>query len=344
VAKKTAGLIIQFLLISSVAGVGWADDDEDGTDGGNPGAVVRWSPLVELSGFGDIVSSYRGPGLGSSFQIGQAEIDLTADLGRRVGAEIAIAYENEAFTMGAFVVGVTLYERAGGAGGFSGIDAVSISAGQFDVPFGIDWKVYPSFDRKLISVPLVVEGTHGAWNDFGATARLKGRWGNASAFAVDDLPIEGAAGGENVESIGDYAGGGRLGLKPWRSLEIGASYAHGAGDSAASTQQLAGADVQYGIGRYAFKGEYIAHTFLPSSGAEFQSHGFYIQALCKARGYYLVARHDAFDDATFSAAAETRSSAGAGWIISEHCQLRFEYQRWGTHPDHSGLMQIAFAF
>jgi hypothetical protein len=335
------------LLLAASAGSIRAGDEDGSTapESTAPAqtAAVHWSPSLHVSGFGDIVSSYHGAV--TSFHVGQAEIDLSADLGHRVGAEMAITYADDSFTLGALVVGLTIYEKSKGAAGFLGLDAASVSAGQFDVPFGIDWRVYPSFDRKLISVPLVVEGTHGGWNDYGVAARMNSRWGNAAGYVMDDLAFEGEdSDGNELAGDGDYAAGGRIGLRPVRSLEIGGSYARSDGGPESLDQVLVGMDLQYALGPISVKGEYIAHEITPFSGPEFQSSGFYYQAMYLAKQYYVVGRHDAFDDATLPGAAARRISAGAGWIVSEQCELRVEWQRCSPVMGYCALTQIAFTF
>jgi hypothetical protein len=330
--------------LMTAGGPAVADGEEDAAEA-EPGVVVRRSPSVEISGFGDLVASYHGGGVGGSFRVGQAEIDLTVDLGRRVGAEMAIAYEGEIFSLGAFVVGVTLYERTDGKPGILGLEVASVSGGQFDVPFGIDWKVYPSFDRRLISVPLVVEQTHGGWNDYGFTGRLNARWGNVALFAVSDLEFAGTvAGGEEIASDADYALGGRVGLRPLGSVELGGSYALSEGNPGAFDQELVGADFQLDAAPFAFKGEYISHTITPFGGPHFRTHGFYFQAIYSTRGYFLVARHDALGATAMQGSSPRRTSAGGGWIITENCELRIEYQRSASHIRDCALTQVAFAF
>ena len=117
-------------------------------------------PPLELSGFADILWQIHDPEFGTeTFALGQAEIDLATSLEDRIDVEMAVAYDPDAgsFGLGALVMDFRLFgDPESHFFSFDGVDHAGLVIGQMDVPFGIDWMVYPSIDRKLITGPLVV--------------------------------------------------------------------------------------------------------------------------------------------------------------------------------------------
>ena len=220
---------------------------------------------------------------------------------------------------------------------------MAVGGGQYDVPFGIDWKVYPSIDRKLVSVPLVVENTHNGWNDLGGYLFAEDDWGNLSAFVANGFCFEGEdCFGDELETENKFSVGGRLGLTPFEQLEIGGSYASIEGQAGSHYMDLIGGDIQFAIGDLEMKAEYIAHRFHLVGNEKFTNDGFYWQGLYNVKQWYVVGRYGEFlPDG--SRTDISRFSSGIGCSVNQALQLRIEYQI--NNASENGMMfQAAVSF
>jgi hypothetical protein len=126
------------------------------------------STALRIFGFGDLLATFRDETDGRTFDVGQAEVDMEGELTDRLAMSLAIAYDEGSFGIGALTVDYSAWFADESRPPMLGIENVTVGGGQFDVPFGIDYHVYPSIDRKLVSSPLIVENTHDSWNDYGA--------------------------------------------------------------------------------------------------------------------------------------------------------------------------------
>ena len=271
---------------------------------------INGLPALEMSGFGDFCNlRSRRDGVAGRYEIGQVEVGLSALVDTRLGVDMAIAYDGEGFSLGAFTTDFRLLGQDDSHFYHSdALESMGIVAGQFDVPFGIDWRVYPSVDRLLISTPLVVEGTHEAWNDYGVQSYVQTRHINAVAYLVNGADIAAA----------DMAVGGRIGWNAGQVLEVGLSLAGFFVDDERRNADLLGVDAVLQLGALAAKGEYIRH-----SAREDDSRGFYAQAVWDFGRYFAVGRYGFF---TRDSQDAKRVSTGLGWRIVEACQVRSEYQ------------------
>lgn len=285
---------------------------------------------VEIAGFADVL--YVGGE--DRFDLGQVEIDLVTPIAGEVDLEIAIALDEGTFTTGAVTADFHLWGREGSHFRQSqGIDHTGLIVGQFDVPFGIDWNVYPSIDRKLVSGPLVIENTHDGWNDVGLQGYLQAGRLNGAVYAVNGF------GYEEVEM--NLSLGGRIGFGLLEQLEIGGSYAAFLNGDYELDMGLIGADVQFSQGRLALKGEFVAHSLGLAGDGDSTNAGFYAQSLYDLDRYFLVARYGSF--APDEGENMSRVSLGAGWIIRDGCQMRFE-QQINSEEDNLSLVQMVVAF
>jgi len=136
----------------------------------NSEITIGETTTLQIYGFGDLLANFQKENDGETFNIGQAEVDLESDLTDKFSMALAIAYDEGNFTIGAFTADYNIWSASETTPSLWGIENVTIGGGQFDVPFGIDYHVYPSIDHKLVSTPLVVESTHDSWNDLGGYA------------------------------------------------------------------------------------------------------------------------------------------------------------------------------
>jgi hypothetical protein len=286
---------------------------------------------VEITGFADFgYAARQGEDQPDDYGFGQMEVDLTTGIGNCIGIEAAIAYNTETETFGSreFVVDFSLFGSKGNH--FyeaSGIDHAGIAAGKFDVPFGIDWQVYPSIDRKLVSAPLIVESTHNAWNDYGVQAYLESSQFNMVVFGtngfgyqwVDEFSVP-------TEISVKMAVGGRVGFAPHEWVEIGGSYASFFNEDDENDMDMIGADLQFNYEDLSIKGEYIMNRTGLTYDESWENSGFYAQGLYDFGRVFLVGRYGMLFAFEEGADDWTRISAGAGWVILQNAELRLEYQ------------------
>jgi len=305
--------------------------------------AINESTTLEIVGFGDLLATFQDENDGRTFDIGQAEVDLESELTSRFVIALAIAYDEGSFAMGAFTADYKVWSASESTPSILGIDNVTVGGGQYDVPFGIDYHVYPSIDRKLVSSPLVVENTHDSWNDLGAYASAEAAWGNVTVFVANGFCHEGIdPDGNGLETHNDLAAGGRVGITPLENIEVGGSIASITGLDDSHDMILAGADLQVTAAGLEIKGEYIVHEFDAREGSDFTNDGYYLQGLYGIGEWYLVGRYGEFRPDQQSADIG-RMSAGIGRSINDIIELRFEYQANEAMKD-IAVFQVAFGF
>jgi len=314
---------------------------------------------IEWSGFFDVVgSARRAADDETQFGLGQAEIDLASQLSNRVAVEAAVAYNNETgnFELGAALVDIHLFSREEGERHTRsfGIDHTYVLAGQFDVPFGIDYHVYPSIERKLVTAPLVVDLTHGGWNDYGvqfgleaAQANFVCYWVNGfeSSLEVLDEAQTLATGEEVYEEINTSpadAFGTRLGITPFSWLEIGSSLAAGWNSSGRDEMILVGADIQLALNNLEIKGEYISHS-LNRTIAEENNRGWYAQATYSVfSNAFVTTRYGSFKSEQQDWYGQ--GSVGLGYALADGVELRWESSIHENGEDNQNFVQLVAGF
>lgn len=304
---------------------------------------------IEITGFGDFFYAVRqGNEQEDDFELGQVEVDLAATIDEEISIETAIAYDTEGgtFGLGCFIVDFHLFGSEGGHFRPAvDIDHSGIIVGQFDVPFGIDWNVYPSIDRKLVSGPLVVENTHDFWNDFGVQGYLETKWFNAVVYGTNGFGYESTDNaGKPVNVEMKAAFGGRIGFKLHETIEIGGSYTGFLNQDNKLDMSLMGADLQFNYEGLSIKGEYIAHGLALAGDNDVINTGFYAQGMYNFGKFFLVSRYGIFLPDMEEANNLTRVSTGVGWVIRENCELRFEYQADPENDDDVAFLQLAAGF
>ncbi|MFC1563503.1 hypothetical protein ACFL6G_01145 [candidate division KSB1 bacterium] len=302
------------------------------------GTESSLAPL-EITGFADYYT-IRGVERTeeSSYQFGQVEVDLETNIDEKVVIGAAIAFDpgSETFGMGAFTVDFRLFgNEEGHFRTGSDVNTSGIMIGQFDVPFGLDWQVYPSIDRKLVTGPVAVENLHDYWNDYGFQAYIDTRYFNAvvygtNGFGYDDVDL-------------NLSMGGRFGFRPHESLEIGSSYASFMNENNKSDMSLLGFDAQFSYDAFSFKSEYITRKNGLLGGHTLTSTGYYAQGLYDFGKYFIVSRYGRFDPDKDGNDYFTRLSAGGGYVILDGCELRLEYQV-NNMEDNRMYMQLAVGF
>jgi hypothetical protein len=302
---------------------------------------------LEISGFFDVTTSYNhNADDKTDFAMNQAEVDMEKQLSDIASASVAIAYNSEesVFELAVAEVGINLYENDN-----SFLTSINVYGGQFDVPFGIDYNVYASIDRKLVSAPLAVDLTHCGWNDFGAKVELNATQGNLMLFWVNGFTpsdevidvVEATLSLSVVDPTPANAFGGRLGVAPVENLEIGGSFSMGINESNENEMLMFGGDLQWAYDKFQVKGEYITHS-LNRSVEEVKNQGYYAQALYNFGQVFLVGRYGSFQ---FDSADWTnRISAGIGFVVTEGVELRWESTIWKDSDNNTNLLQLVAGF
>ncbi len=322
---------------------------------------------LEITGFGDLYSAFRqGDGENNDFEIGQVEIDFETNVDEKIIIGAAVAYDpgSETFGLGAFTVDFHLFDsESGHFRPVSGIDHSGIIVGQFDVPFGIDWHVYPSIDRMLVSAPLVVETTHDGWNDYGVQGYAEGQWYNAVVFGSNGFGYQAA-----YDSVGTFLGynewgydpedatldiqdwdmkfsfGGRVGITPNEAIEVGGSYGGFMNQDDKMDMALMGVDLQLNHENFSLKGEYIVQQLGIAGDTILTNSGYYAQGTYDTGKYFFVARYGMFNPDLEGADELTRLSLGAGWRVLDGCELRFEYQDNSAENADVSYIQMVVGF
>ena len=299
-----------------------------------------------LSGFLDVrAADYRtDPNV---FSMGDFELDLAREVGRKVQVAAALVVNDEGaeLAVGFFdvhVVGAPIAPR----GRLPVEKGFRVQIGRFDVPFGGDWQYFAAKDRPELSAPLTTETVmDGGYNDVGL--RLLGGTGSLGWSAYW---LRGEGEGTLV--------GGRLAMTPFdnpyrlrervRALELGASALHDFdGDGGTeSTSFAVDAELRGPLGR--LRAEYVRRDLRPVEGREERLvlSGFHVTATFDAgapAGVPLTpyARYDTAKEepspAREPSGGETwgrtgRLSAGLNAGLFDRLSLKLEFQRTLSAP------------
>lgn len=323
---------------------------------------------VNVSGHFDVQAVGRNAELGNNnFQIGQLAVDLTSDLSSRVMAAMEIAYDfDEQVAIDEAFVDWNVYRVNGEPkNNPMGTLSVGFMVGQFDVPFGLDWRSYRSVDRPLASIPTVIANTHRGWNDLGVEMHGELTWANWSAFAVNgfgtsptlrlpDRPVrvDLTAGAQSDNVVPTEAYGARFGLVMSPNIEFGTSFAAGYTDDNMQDERLFGFDFTGQTELFELKAEFINHQ-RNRVGAKESVFGYYMQEKFNIGDrWFGVMRQDAFNaDGTVvypqnvaMTSTLLSTSAGCGYRVGPSAQVRAEYQLTEGSNNDTVYLQTAVGF
>ncbi len=326
---------------------------------------------INVSGHFDVQAVSRNTELGNNeFQIGQLALDLSSDLSDRVFAAMEIAYGfDEQVDIDEAFVDWNVY-RWDGRPRVNPLATVSVGfrAGQFDVPFGLDWRSYRSVDRPLVSIPTVIANTHRGWNDLGVEMHGELTWANWSVFAVNGFgtsstlrlperpePVSLSAGADAAtgdDVVPTEAYGARFGLVMNEHIEFGTSFAAGYTEENEQDERLFGFDITGQTEQLELKAEFINHQ-RNRIGAKESVFGYYVQGKFEIdERWFAVMRQDAFNgDGTVvwpMNVAMTNTllctSAGCGYRVGPYAQFRVEYQLAEGSSNDTVFLQTAVGF
>ncbi len=311
-----------------------------------PGLVISGTVSaendIEISGFFDVVSEYSAVAFkNGNYSLGQAEIDLTRKLGERMEAAVAVCYDNEAGNFGVGSATIDLHLFGADEGYLKrlwNIERSGIIAGQFDIPFGIEWHDYCSITRKMISAPSAVEATHDSWNDLGIQLYSTWQYANITLYAVNGFESEAestwmefnlATGQyeevvEIINTTPENAYGGRVGVTPAIPVELGFSYAVGINQSDRPEMNLRGADFALDVASFHARAEYISHEKNRSVSPE-TNEGFYLQGWYSFGAPFFALRYGGVNFERDKFWYE-HLSLGCGYVVGSIAELRAEYR------------------
>jgi len=294
---------------------------------------------LEVSGFVDVLTQGQ-QGENTTFGMGAFEIDFASEFSSKVSFEGAVVVEGEEVGLGQTLVDFKLLEE----------DKLGVQVGLLDMPFGIEYYVFATPDRKLVTPPLVTElMMDGGWGDvgvnlYGCVPRL-----NYNLYAVNGM---GEDGGVPVNQLTDNNNaktvGGRIGVLPIKDLELGFSYVQGPYLDGTARQALSriGGDIQFVYERLQIKGEFVMGGEEVPGASKNEHEGLYLQLLGEAtEKVYGVARYGYWKPK--GGDRVTRVTIGLGYDLIENVSLRGEYQINGETPsvdDNLFSMQAVLSF
>jgi len=313
------------------------------------GALAEESAL-EINGFADFYHLFENNHNSSDF--GQIELDFEKGLQKGVSISAAIYFNHEDcwFESGAFEIDFCIIGEEGGS--FyqkDGIGAVGIVAGQFDVPFGIDYLVYPSINRLMVTGPMVASELHDSWNDYGLKAYietefLKGVFftTNSEGFSYEDTILITTAGDTISYSMQSQRSiGGRIGIIPDEMIEVGGSFACFFSVANEVAMTMFGADLQLSYKDLRLKGEYISkESGVDTDVFSLTQDGYYVQGLYDFGKVFAFGRYGLYSGGEENTDDLKRISLGGGWKIIDGCQARIEYQTWLDNDNASDALYL----
>jgi hypothetical protein len=297
-------------------------------------AITVLETPFEITGFMDLqfTTDEVTPGE-RNFRLGQAELDFSACLSGNSCACVAVAYDpvTRTFGLGAATVEFLLAGRGSDCRHhYEKWQRSGFVVGQFDIPFGIDWLVYPSVDRRTITAPDAIAATHGGWNEVGVGGFIEADHYTVRAWLANGLDCEHTYGdGAETTTVAlatDTAVGARLSVLPAPGLECGVSAATFSTVADDQAMTMVGVDVQAARGPWAVKGEFISHRLDFGAPGDFTNRGWYAQGTRDFPGWYLFSRYDNLDAGQSDLLALESVSGGLGLTLAAQAELRLEYR------------------
>lgn len=197
---------------------------------------------------------------------------------------------------------------------FAASPSIQITAGEFFVPFGKYNEASRPHETLYINVPLVFEFAYPQrWRELGLEGQANWSWLTVKAYAGNGLAE--AATVADAQQFGDNnankAWGGRLGLKPDQTLDLGVSYYQGKYDSLDQRWlRILGADLSWVTQDYQVLGEYVrTRNDNPSPSAQGVVEGFYALVAINYQNFFPMV--------SFQKVKDTDPFHGAGWAAPD---------------------------
>lgn len=317
---------------------------------------------VKVSGHLDVRAVEGNVAVGNNdFQIGQFVLGLSSAVNHKIDAHMEVAYASEAreVAVDEAYINWRVFEWDGQPKANDPLQfrETGFVVGQFDVPFGIDWRSYSSIDRPLVSLPLVVTNMHKGWNDLGAQFYATTTWSTLSVFAVNGFGTSPALRVNEVNQLPEpliaadletdqnvlptEAYGARFGLFMSEFVEFGTSFAAGYMEDNTQQSRMFGVDASLNFEQVELRSEFISRRRELTSG-RYLDLGYYVQSLYRQGRMFGVIRADAYrpDEGKTNFCG----SGGAGYQVFDNAQLRAEYRLAEGSSNDTVYLQSVIAF
>ncbi|MCW8849215.1 MAG: hypothetical protein OQJ81_04485 [Melioribacteraceae bacterium] len=225
-----------------------------------------------MNGFFDLQHSYLlSNSKAHQVEFGQFEIGLSKKIGDNLNFEGAIAYNAETgnFEIGSGFADFTILNFDNN--NWYTPSNLSLMVGQFDVPFGIDYKCIASPDRDMVSRPLAIQNSIGCLNSLGAEIHGSSELYNFNLYLINDF-------------LSTISYGARIGIAPIQETEIGYSFLSNISSNLTRIPNISGIDLRSSYLSFEVKGEYIwgeglyrEELIQPGTNSDFS--GYYFQML-----------------------------------------------------------------
>lgn len=308
--------------------------------------TVQETPF-EITGFMDVLFTTDESVAGErDWRLGQAELDFFACTSSHSCACVAVAYDPQsaAFGLGAATIEFLIAGKGSDCRHhYDKWERSGLVVGKLDVPFGIDWLVYPSVDRRTITSPDAIGATHAGWNELGASFFIEASRYTLRAWLTNGFDAELVIDEETHHHLAtESAVGVRASVMPAAGVELGASAAGFTTPDEAQEMSLLGIDAQGTRGPWAVKAEYISHHLDFGAPGDFTNSGWYAQGTREFAGWYAFTRYDNVDYAAGSASPDALDleavSFGVGLSVAAPAEFRLEY-RAALDDAHDDLWQ-----
>jgi hypothetical protein len=213
---------------------------------------------LKISGFFDVsISNYQNKP--NVFLIGPFELDIEHNYEYFQVAAALVFYDGAELRTG-FIDYHLFGGRIAPTGRLFQGEGLHLQIGRFDVPFGNDWRYFPSKDRITVTPPLTTDLImEDGYNDEGIRLLLNLVSVNASLYMLKGI--------EEQYSYGGNSFGGRIGITPFNNpfslksgtispLEIGFSYIHDIDRNGVTAEKLYAGDMESKAGPLILSSEY----------------------------------------------------------------------------------------
>ena len=301
--KKTAGLLIAVLALIPAA---FAEEK-------TPPPSVTAGKTLKLSGFTQVLGALQDQGV-DALSVRRSRFSLSADLSKHFKAKFTVDAVRNPILVDA-MVDVVFAEYA------------DLRFGQFRVPFGAENDTSSAeLDTINFSQPV---SKLAPGRDVGTMGRDVGAMltGQVSVFDYS-LGLFNGAGANKTDTNDAKDFAGRVGVKPFDFLTIGASLYKGKADAAAGAPLIrrdrTGLHAGVSFEDVSLKGEMIW-----AADGEMDRRGWFVQAgwFVLPKQLQIVAKVDAYDKNT--ALDDDRTNlytAGLNWMISGKTKLQVNYE------------------
>ena len=294
---------------------------------------------VNISGFMDAVYQSSAPAdNGSNTYLNQVEVDFAKQLNNRADATLGVIYD-EGFQVG--VAQINYAAKTDDPANPELLKTWTLSAGQFDAPFGEDVAYYPSNVRQSVSIPAVVAYTHNQWNDLGIASQWQTAALGADLWLLRGFALQSHSAIEEPTDDLHVSAGTRLNYQLAQPIRIGVSGAAGWLSDESPAMQIAGAHAVLTAGSWTLLSEaLILHEDV--HGTHLDVRGGYAQLVQTFGAAFGLARADYVQ---YGSEDPLRGlSAGLGLRAVEGIELRSEYRVTNELPSGELLLQVVATF